>query len=82
METISKLKQLQDFQISWVVLVERESLCIGTESQHTLLEGVDREMLENQYRTKIMNILLAHENLYDEAVDIFSGTIRFVNRNR
>jgi hypothetical protein len=70
-ETISKLKQLQDFQIPWIVLVERKSLCIGTESQHTLLEGVDRKMLENQYRTKIMNILRAHENLFEETVDIF-----------
>jgi thioester reductase-like protein len=76
LETTSKLKQLHDFQIPSIVLIERESFRIAKGSSVTLLENVDREILENQYQTKIMDILLAHKNLYEEPVDIFLRTMQ------
>jgi hypothetical protein len=37
---------------------------------------MDRETLENQYRTKIMNILFAHGNVWDETVDTFLSAMQ------
>jgi hypothetical protein len=76
LKTTAKLKQLHYFQIPSVVFIKRESLRIAKGSQLILLENIDREILENQYRTKIMNILLAHEDVYDETVDTSSSIMQ------
>ncbi|UJR18565.1 hypothetical protein I4U23_005472 [Adineta vaga] len=74
LETTSKLKQLHHYQLPWIVMIERESLRIVKESRFTLTEDVNREIIENNYRIKIMNILLANENFYNENVDICANT--------
>lgn len=54
--------QLKNFQIPTIVLIQRNSLYGMKESEATLLEGMERHVLEKQYRTKIMNALLTYEN--------------------
>ena len=43
--------------------------------QLTLLENVDRKSLEYQYQTKIINILLAHKNVYYGTDGTFSSSM-------
>jgi hypothetical protein len=76
LETISRLKQLQRFQMPQAVLIEKNSLKIAEGSILSLLENVDRKTLENRYRTKVLNMLLEQEKIYDETVDISSKTVQ------
>ena len=64
-----KLNQLRCFQMPQVVFIERELLRMTK----VLMEDVDRKHLENQYRTKLTNILLQHENIDAEVVEISSN---------
>ncbi|CAF4029340.1 unnamed protein product [Adineta steineri] len=56
LEKISNRKHFHNVQIPWAVLIEKES-------HSALLKGINREILENHYRTKIINILLANETI-------------------
>ncbi len=76
LDTISRLKQLSCSQILQAVLIVKEPLQIVEGSRVSLLENVDRETLKNRYRTKVLNILLEQENIYDEIVDISSKTVQ------
>ncbi|CAF1459222.1 unnamed protein product, partial [Adineta steineri] len=53
LEKISNRKHFHNVQIPWALLIEKES-------HSTLLKGMNREILEKHYRTKITNILLAN----------------------
>ncbi|CAF1238808.1 unnamed protein product [Adineta steineri] len=53
LEKISNQKHFHNVQIPWAVLIEKES-------HSTPLKGMNREILEKHYRTKITNILLAN----------------------
>ncbi len=75
-ETISRLRHLSLFQIPQAVLIEKKSLQIAEESRLSLSENFDREILKNQYQTKVMNILLKHENAEREIVDISSNSVQ------
>ena len=63
METISKTKQLHQSQIPQVIVIEKDS-------QIMLLEDADRSLLQYHYRTKISNILLEHQKIQSEIVEI------------
>jgi FlaA1/EpsC-like NDP-sugar epimerase len=76
LESISRLKQLSCFQMPQVVLIERESLKIVEGSKLSSLEQMNRETLENRYRTKVLNILLKYENVEGETVDISSNNVQ------
>ncbi len=76
LESISRLKQLSCFQMPQVVLIERESLKIVEGLKLSSLEHMNRETLENRYRAKVLNILLKHENVEGETVDISSNSVQ------
>jgi hypothetical protein len=75
-ETISRLRHLSLFQIPQAVLIEKKSLQIAEESRLSLSENFDREILKNRYQTKVMNILLKHENAEREIVDISWNSVQ------
>jgi hypothetical protein len=70
LETMARLKKLHRFEMPQTVLIERNSLKLLS------LENIDRETLENQYRRKVLNILLKHENADDETVEISLSTVQ------
>jgi hypothetical protein len=76
LDTISRLKQLSCSQILQAVLIEKEPLQIVEGPRVSLLENFDRETLKNRYRTKVLNMLLEQEKIYDETVDISSKTVQ------
>ncbi|CAF0911476.1 unnamed protein product [Adineta steineri] len=62
LEKFSNRKHFHNVQIPWAVLTEKES-------HSTLLKGMNREILEKHYRTKIINILLANVT-FDTSLNI------------
>jgi len=76
LDTISRLKQLSCSQILQAVLIVKEPLQIVEGSRVSPLQNIDRETLKNRYRTKVLNMLLEQENIYDEIVDISSKTVQ------
>ena len=63
MEKISKTKHLHLSQIPQVIVLEQESQIMS-------LEDADRSLLEHHYRTRISNILLEHQKIQSEIVEI------------